>query len=486
MKLNYLLGKLREAPLIASVQASPGPLDHEDTLLRLAKASVQQGVGVLRLEGVKSVRKLMPGLGVPIIGLLKRKYPDSEVYITPTSQDVDSLLDLGCHIIAMDGTLRPRPKQQELRQLIERVHRRKGLVMADCDSLESAQYAIGLGADLVGTTLAGYTDARPMTHGPDLDLLHDIVQAVNVPVIAEGRFSQRWEVDAALRIGAVAVTVGGALNDPVKQTRALWPSAMPVRIDPEGEPKGTVGAVDIGGTWLRFATFSEDWKLVGEVQKIAYPMVMADRLAWIRERVAESGVRVVGVSTGGIVDPRTGEVWTAKEYLMHDHIGIVFNEETLGVPTFAFGDGHAAAWGSANLPQFAGRRVATLAIGTGVGCGFVEDGRIWCGRRGEYPRINDLPTATGASYEDLLGGIHLTKAPSDEQMANARKALHGAIKALRDLYFPDDVIVCGGVGLSTWLAPELETVGATASPFGADAGLFGAAALALFPGWKGM
>ena len=65
MKLPVLLAKLREAPLIASVQASPGPLDHEDTLLRLAKASAQEGVGVLRLEGVKAVRKLMPGLGLP-------------------------------------------------------------------------------------------------------------------------------------------------------------------------------------------------------------------------------------------------------------------------------------------------------------------------------------------------------------------------------------------------------------------------------------
>ncbi|RYG15777.1 N-acetylmannosamine-6-phosphate 2-epimerase, partial [bacterium] len=227
MKLSVLLDKLRQAPLIASVQATKGPLDHEDTLQRLAKASLQEGVGVVRLEGVKAVRRLMPGLGVPIIGLLKRSYPDSEVYITPTAQDVDSMLDMGVHVLAMDGTLRPRPKGHELKALIERAHRRKTLVMADCDSLESAMHAASLGADIIGTTLAGYTDARPMTTGPDLELLREIVRAVDVPVIAEGRYSQRWEVDAALRIGAVAVTVGGALNDPVKQTRALWPSALP-------------------------------------------------------------------------------------------------------------------------------------------------------------------------------------------------------------------------------------------------------------------
>ena len=476
MKLPVLLARLREAPLVASVQASPGPLDHEDTLLRLARASLQEGVGVVRLEGVKAIRRLMPEMSVPVIGLLKRRYPDSEVLITPTAQDVDALLDLDVSVIALDGTLRPRPRGQSLASLIDRIHRRKGLAMADCDTLESATAAVAAGADLVGTTLGGYTDARAATDGPDLELLREILRAVDVPVVAEGRFSQRWEVDAALRMGAAAVTVGGALNDPVKQTRALWPSATP-----SGD--GPVGAVDIGGTWLRFATFAEDWTM-GEVQRVAYPATRIERLAWIRERIRESGVRRVGLSTGGIVDPRTGEVWKAKEYLMPDHVGIVFDRENLGVPTYAFGDGHASAWGSANLPEYAGRRVATLALGTGVGCGFVQAGRIWSGRRGEYPRINDLPAAGGGSYEALLGGLNLTSEPTEAQRKHARKALEGAISTLNDLYFPDDVVVCGSVGLAPWLAPELARLGATHSPFGADAGLYGAAALALFPGWR--
>lgn len=481
MKISHLVARLREAPLIASVQASPGPLDHEDTLLRLAKASTQEGVGIVRLEGVKAVRKIMPVLGVPVIGLLKRSYPDSEVYITPTAQDVDAMLDLGVSIVAIDGTLRPRPKGHTLESLIDRIHRRKALAMADCDSLESAMAAAVAGADVIGTTLAGYTANRPMTDGPDLELLREIVRAVGVPTIAEGRYTHRWEVDAALRIGAAAVTVGGAINDPVKQTRALWPSFKPYT--PDDTPPASIGAVDIGGTWLRFARFTEDWQMVDVVRE-PYPKTRVDRLKWIEAKVKESGVRAVGVSTGGIVDPRTGEVWKAKEYLMPDHVGIVFDRENLGVPTFAFGDGHASAWGSANLPQYAGRRVATLALGTGVGCGFVQQGRIWCGGRGEYPRVNDLPTAEGGSYERLLGGVHLTKTPTDEQKANALRALEGAVGTLRDLYFPDDVVVCGSVGLSDWLAPELARLGVSASPFGADAGLYGAAALALFPGWK--
>jgi hypothetical protein len=307
-----------------------------------------------------------------------------------------------------------------------------------------------------------------------LDVLRAITARLRTPVFAEGRYAQRWEVEAALRIGANGVIVGGAINDPVKQTRALLPRHAALG---EGE---RVGAVDIGGTWLRFGTFSGDWKLL-DSDRTPNPPKREDRMAWIRDRIRASGVVRLGVSTGGIVDPASGEVWTAKEYLMPDHIGLRFSEATLGVPTYAHGDGHATAWGHANVAAFAGRRVATLALGTGVGAGFVCDGRIWAGRRGEYPRINDLPAPGGQTYEDLLGGINLTREPSPEQQALAVVALESALKAVRDLYFPDDLVIAGSVGLSAWMRSHLERLGAVASPFGSDAGLYGAAALALFP-----
>ncbi|ODU53677.1 hypothetical protein ABT09_01370 [bacterium SCN 57-13] len=462
---------LFETPLIASVQASEGSaVDDPATLLSLAKASLDQGVKVLRLQGVENIAKIKSETETPVIGLIKRTYSDSEVYITSTVSEVEQLVGLGCEIVALDGTSRRRPGGEPLVGLIERIHQTGALAMADCDCLESARYALSAGADIVGTTLAGYTDARLATDGPDLDLLRELT-ALGAPVIAEGRYSERWQVESALRIGAAAVVVGGALNDPVKQTRALMP-AMP--------PQGKVGAVDIGGTWLRFGLFSPDFQLL-EVERTPNPPTRTERLAWIRDLAAKHGVTRLGIGTGGIIDPRTGICWTAKEYLMPDQIGIEFSEKTLGLPTFAHGDGHATAWGHACLPQFAGRRVATLALGTGVGCGFVENGRIWSGRKGEYPRINDLPASGGKSYEDLLGGINLTIEPTGQQKADAVQALEGALFAIRNLYFPDDLVVGGSVGLSEWMRPHLERLDAIPSPYSQDAGLFGAAALAFYP-----
>lgn len=471
MHFGELLSLLKTSPLVASVQASEGsPVDEPATLLRLAQASLNQGVRVLRLQGVENIRAIRTATGAPIIGLIKRNYPGSEVYITPTMEEARALLELGCEVIALDGTPRARPNGESFAELVAEIHAGGAVAMADCDSLESAKFAISCGADLVGTTLAGYTDASAPTKGPDLELLRSLMP-LGVPVIAEGRYSERWQVEAALRIGAAGVVVGGALNDPVKQTRAL----MPVPVS-----EGLVGAVDIGGTWLRFATFTSSWE-IGTISRVPNPPRREDRLEWIRSMIASSGVTRVGVSSGGIIDPLTGICWTAKEYLMPDQIGIEFSERTLGVPTFAHGDGHATAWGHACLPRFAGRRVATLALGTGIGCGFVESGRIWSGHRGEYPRINDLPAPGGRTYEDLLGGLNLTCDPSPEAQALALEALEGAVFTIRNLYFPDDLVVGGSVGLCDWVAPALERLDLITSPFGAEAGLFGAAALALFP-----
>ncbi len=471
MSLDGLMNLLLECPLVASVQASEGsPVDDPATLLRLAQASLNEGVQVLRLQGVENIRAITGQIDAPVIGLIKRPYADSEIYITPTLAEVSALLELGCEVIALDGTARSRPFGQSLPQLVAAIHQGGAVAMADCDSFESAQYAKASGADLLGTTLAGYTSARPATDGPDLELLRAVIP-MGLPVIAEGRYSQRWQVEAARRIGAVGVVVGGAINDPIKQTRALLPAHT--------DPSERIGAVDIGGTWLRFGIFTSGWQLL-ESERTPNPPKREDRLAWIREMAAKYGAARLGIGTGGIVDPRTGICWTAKEYLMPDQIGIEFSERTLGLPTHAHGDGHATAWGHACLPQFAGRRVATLALGTGVGCGFVQDGQIWMGRRGEYPRINDLPTSDGRTYEDVLGGINLTREPSEEQKRVGIQALEDSLFSIQNLYFPDDVVIAGSVGLSSWMRPHLSRLGVHESPFGTEAGLYGAAALAIF------
>lgn len=462
-----LVDLLASSPLIASVQASPGsPLAEPHHLVALALASRDQGVSVFRLEGVESIRAIRDRLQMPVIGLIKRQYPESPVYITPTLDEVNQLVELGCEVIAVDGTQRLRPGGNTLHDLIGAIHRAGRFAMADCDTLASAQAAVAAGADCVGTTLAGYTEDSHATDGPDLELLRALCASLSVPVIAEGRYAEPWQVSAARQIGAVSVVIGGALNDPVKQTRAFR-SAVAV-------PDSPVLAIDIGGTWLRGALAAPDGAIV-ETQRTALPPLRKDRLNWIRMLAEGWGTDVIGISSGGTIDPRTGVVIEAKD-IIPDHIGTDFPAELAPHRVVALNDGLATAFAHASHPKWAGLRVATLALGTGVGFGLVDRGRIWMGRHGEYPRFNDLRLPDGRAMEDVLGGAALTAKPSEDQMQDARQAARLVADLIRDLYYPDALVLAGGVGLAPWL-----DLGFPTSPYGADAGLYGAAAIARYP-----
>lgn len=279
---------LPDAPLIASVQASEGAaVDDPETLARMARDSVAQGVRLLRLQGVENIRAVREAVpGVPTIGLIKQRYEGSEVYITPTGAEVALLLKLGCEIIALDATDRPRPGGEGLMDLVRQIREGGALVMADCDSPDSLAYAARVAkVDLISTTLAGYTSGRVAGDGPDLDLVREAADVrtrdphtkgsnSDVMIVAEGRYSQRWQVEAALQAGADAVVVGGALNDPTKQTRALTPRRVPV---------DAVAGFDLGGTWLRFGRY-----VAGEIisERIPTPSTREARLDWMREQIA--------------------------------------------------------------------------------------------------------------------------------------------------------------------------------------------------------
>lgn len=459
---------------MVSVQPNaPVDFDRDHLIQELGRLSLSQGIRILRLEGVASVRAFADQ--VPVIGLIKKHYAQSEVFITPTQLEVDALLQTKCEVIALDGTSRPRPEGAQLTDLIQCIHAAGKLAMADCDSFESAQYSAQCGADFIGTTLRGHTKETREISTPDIDLVFQ-VSKLGRPVIAEGGYAAKSHVECALKAGASAVVIGTAINDALLLTQKFMPTP---RLQ-YAESDAKIGAVDIGGTWLRFGVFDAFGHMVSE-SKIPNPHNKVLCIEWIRARAAEAKVVKVGVSTGGVVDPATGTVWTAKENLMPDHIGICFSEESIGVPCVAWGDGHAAAWAHACMAPFSGKRVASIALGTGVGFGLVIENKIWSGKRGEYPRLNDQYAQGGASYEDLLGGIHLTKQPTSEQEYRANQALNSAVQLVTDLYFPDVIIVSGGVGCQPWIQAEVESAGAVISPFADRAGIQGAAALALYP-----
>lgn len=219
---NPLLERLH-AGLIVSCQALPEePLFSSEIMARLAVAAKQGGAVGIRANtpvDVHAIRAAVPDL--PLIGLFKVVVPGFEdVYITPRVEDAVAVAEAGADIIAVDATLRPHPEGTAA-ELIRAVKKATGkLVMADIATDADAIAAVEAGADVLSTTLSGYTPDSPPLEGPDLDFVRRLVALrLPVPVIAEGRIHTPEQARAALDAGAFAVVVGGAITRPQQIAR---------------------------------------------------------------------------------------------------------------------------------------------------------------------------------------------------------------------------------------------------------------------------
>ena len=214
----FNLDTLRSS-LIVSCQAYPGePMRDPRTTAQVAQSAVIGGAAAVRVQGIGDIQAVRSAVEVPVIGLWKDGHDG--VFITPTLHHALACAAAGAHIVALDGTRRERPDGLSLAETIDGVHRQSpALVMADCGSAADALAAAEAGADIIGTTLAGYTGERPKTDGPDLQLLHELAALeLGRPVIAEGRIHIPAQGRAALDAGAFAVVVGTAITHPATIT----------------------------------------------------------------------------------------------------------------------------------------------------------------------------------------------------------------------------------------------------------------------------
>ncbi len=209
--------------LIVSCQAPvDSPLHDPLVIAAMAQAAVNQGAVGVRIDTpahVQAVRRQSPT--VPIIGLWKQQLPGSEVYITPQFHHATAIASAGADIIAIDATLRERPGKETVDTLIAKIHDQLGKpVMADVDTIESAIAAAQSGADLVGTTLYGYTTSTKHLSPPGFDLLTQLVEQLNIPAICEGGIASPQMAQQALKLGAYAVVVGTAITGIDLQVKA--------------------------------------------------------------------------------------------------------------------------------------------------------------------------------------------------------------------------------------------------------------------------
>lgn len=206
--------------VVVSCQAMPSePLYLEKCMVAMMKSVVKGGAGGLRVAGARDVKNAKHLFDIPVIGLTKPEIIPSNwqeiVYITPTLNDVIELVNAGADIVAFDGTMRPRPGGDTLESLIKYVKINKRASMADVSTVEEGLNAAKLGADILSTTLSGYTQfSQNRPEGPDFELLENLVKETSKPVVLEGRIWEPEEVDRAFELGAHCVVIGSAITRP--------------------------------------------------------------------------------------------------------------------------------------------------------------------------------------------------------------------------------------------------------------------------------
>jgi N-acylglucosamine-6-phosphate 2-epimerase len=218
--MNNTVEKLKGI-VVVSVQAMPSePLYPEKCMAAMMKSVLNGGAGALRVAGARDVRSAKALTNVPVIGLTKpNQIPKNWkeiVYITPTVKDVIELVEAGADIVALDATQRKRPDNEKLEDLIKFIHIKKRIAMADISTLEEGIAAKQAGADILSTTLAGYTleSASSPVNEPDFELLKQLVEQTNMPVALEGRIWEPEQVDRAFELGAHCVVIGSAITRP--------------------------------------------------------------------------------------------------------------------------------------------------------------------------------------------------------------------------------------------------------------------------------
>ena len=202
--------------LIVSCQASgESPLNHIDTLCRIAASVLRGGAGGLRAEGVENIRAFREITKLPVIGLIKKYDENGDVYITPDFQSARAISDAGADIIALDCTHRRLYRQEPWPELIRRIHNELGKpVCADIANIDDAIAAEDAGADAVATTLYGYTAETAGMRRVSWPLVEALVERMTIPVIVEGHITQPDEVRKAFKIGVNSVVVGSAITSP--------------------------------------------------------------------------------------------------------------------------------------------------------------------------------------------------------------------------------------------------------------------------------
>ncbi len=213
-----LLNKMKGKMFVSCQGYDEKTFHTTEDMVMMANAAAIGGCFGFRVnspENVQAVKKQFPNY--PVIGIYKIEREDSEVYITPDVNAAKELVDAGADIIALDCTKRKNYLGDYGWETLNKAKKELPdvLFMADCATFEEAKLAVEFGADIISTTMSGYThETEGRCDEPDFEMLRKCKEQCNAFIICEGRIWTREDALKAFEAGADAIVVGTAITNP--------------------------------------------------------------------------------------------------------------------------------------------------------------------------------------------------------------------------------------------------------------------------------
>ena len=481
--LKEILERL-DGRLIVSCQASDGmPFRNSEAMADFARAAVLGGAAGIRANGAEDIGAIRSATDLPIIGIEKRVEADGRILITGSMEAARRVAEAGADIIALDCTARGRRYGclERLRQIRSEL---RMPVMADIATVEEAVAAAEAGADLVASTMRGYTAETEQILNFEPAFIAELAKSVAVPVLAEGRVHTPEQARAALHAGALAVIIGAAITRPDHIARSF---AEAMAAEKDRQRVRHVLAIDLGGTNTKFGVVSSRGELVAQASRetpwsagrASLLAHLADTAARCREMAGRAGIEpaALGVATAGWVNPFTGRVVYATDNLP-GWTGAPIAEElaaATGLRVAVENDANALAvaekhFGAAReCEQF-----ICITLGTGLGGGAYVGGRLnrganffanafghipleaegepcTCGRRGcleAYTNAAALVRYAGGRFgsaEEVIRAANGGDAGAVEAVHRHALRLAQGCRILVQLFDPEMLIVSGGL-----------------------------------------
>ncbi|WP_286073336.1 N-acetylmannosamine-6-phosphate 2-epimerase [Faecalibaculum rodentium] len=214
-----LLDGLKDGLIVSCQVQHDDPIYTDDMVVKMAEAARWAGAKGIRAnspEQIRAIKEAVPEL--PVIGLWKVWHDDTDVFITPTMEEVKAIWDAGAEIIALDCTKQTTHEGTVAWDLLEQAKKEipEAIFFADVSNYEEAQHAVEKGADIVAPTLYGYTAETKDISEPDLREFARMCRDFgdDVYMMMEGHIYSPEDAVKCLFLGAHSVVVGSAITRP--------------------------------------------------------------------------------------------------------------------------------------------------------------------------------------------------------------------------------------------------------------------------------